>query len=234
MSQSAQPSALERIHDLGVIPVIRAASEATALKIAEALIGAGLNIIEITMTVPNATAVMASIARRFGDHVVLGAGTVTSPAEADAAAEAGCAFIVTPCLLPDVVRAASARHVPTICGAMTPTEIFEAHRAGADLVKVFPASALGGPAYVRAVRGPFPHIGLVATGGVGLDTMAAYFEAGVVAVGVGGELISRAAVAAGDFREVGEAGRTFLEAARRARLRPAFAPSTAGQTEESR
>jgi 2-dehydro-3-deoxyphosphogluconate aldolase/(4S)-4-hydroxy-2-oxoglutarate aldolase len=107
--------------------------------------------------------------------------------------------------------------VPVVCGALTPTEIFAAHKAGADLVKVFPASAVGGPAYIRAVRGPLPNIGLVATGGVSLDTVAAYFDAGVVALGVGGEMISRAAVAAGDFQKIGDAGRRFVEEARRAR-----------------
>jgi 2-dehydro-3-deoxyphosphogluconate aldolase/(4S)-4-hydroxy-2-oxoglutarate aldolase len=209
--------ALERITAAGIVPVIRADSEATALRIAEALIGAGLDVIEITMTVPNATGVMAALARQFGDRIVLGAGTVTSTTMAGDAADAGCAFLVTPCLALDVVAAAKARHMPVICGALTPTEIVAADRAGADLVKVFPASAVGGPAYIRAVRGPLPNIGLVATGGVGLDSVAAYFEAGVVALGVGGEMISRAAVASGDFQKIGDAGRRFVEEARRAR-----------------
>jgi 2-dehydro-3-deoxyphosphogluconate aldolase/(4S)-4-hydroxy-2-oxoglutarate aldolase len=210
-------AALERITAVGIVPVIRADSEATALRIAEALIGAGLDVIEITMTVPNATGVMAALARQFGDRIVLGAGTVTSTTMAGDAADAGCAFLVTPCLALDVVAAARARHMPVICGALTPTEIVAADRAGADLVKVFPASAVGGPAYIRAVRGPLPNIGLVATGGVGLDSVAAYFEAGVVALGVGGEMISRAAVASGDFQKIGDAGRRFVEEARRAR-----------------
>ena len=217
MSRSASLSTLDAIRDVGIIPVIRADAEATALRIAEALIGAGLDVIEITMTVPNATAVMASIAKRFGADVVLGAGTITSTAMALAAIDAGCTFLVTPCMLPVVVTVARARKVPIICGALTPTEIFGAHEAGADLVKVFPASTVGGPAYIRAVRGPLPHIGLVATGGIALNTITAYFEAGVVAVGVGGELISRAAVAAGDFQAIGDAGRQFLEEARRTR-----------------
>jgi 2-dehydro-3-deoxyphosphogluconate aldolase / (4S)-4-hydroxy-2-oxoglutarate aldolase len=210
-------SALDRISEVGIVPVIRADSETNALRIAEALIGAGLDVIEITMTVPNATRAMEALARQFGSDVVLGAGTITSAAMAAAAIDAGCTFLVTPCVVPDVIAAAKARRVPVICGALTPTEIFSAHRAGADLVKVFPASAVGGPAYIRAVRGPFPHIGLVATGGVGLDTVTAYFDAGVVALGVGGELISRAAVAAGDFQAVADAGRSFVEEARRAR-----------------
>jgi 2-dehydro-3-deoxyphosphogluconate aldolase/(4S)-4-hydroxy-2-oxoglutarate aldolase len=211
------PPALQRIAAVGIVPVIRADSEGTALRIAEALIGAGLDVIEITMTVPNATRVMAALARQFGDRIALGAGTVTSTTMAGEAVDAGCAFLVTPCLDLDVVAAGKSRRVPVICGALTPTEIFSAHRAGADLVKVFPASAVGGPAYIRAIRGPLPNIGLVATGGVGLDSVAAYFEAGVVALGVGGEMISRAAVVAGDFRKIGDAARQFVEEARRVR-----------------
>jgi 2-dehydro-3-deoxyphosphogluconate aldolase/(4S)-4-hydroxy-2-oxoglutarate aldolase len=208
--------ALERIRHVGIIPVIRADAESTAVRIAEALIGAGLGVIEITMTVPHATSVMASIASRFGADVILGAGTITTAAMAGEAVDSGCTFLVTPCMLPKVVTAAKARGVPLICGALTPTEILAAHQAGADLVKVFPASALGGPAYIRAVRGPLPHIGLVATGGVGLATVLPYFEAGVVALGVGSELISREAVAAGAFASIGDLGRQFREEARRA------------------
>jgi 2-dehydro-3-deoxyphosphogluconate aldolase/(4S)-4-hydroxy-2-oxoglutarate aldolase len=217
MSTVVPLAALDRIRHVGIIPVIRADAEATALRIAEALINAGLDVIEITMTVPKATAVMASIASRFGADVTLGAGTIITAAVAGEAVDAGCTFLVTPCMLPKVVTAAKARGVPVICGALTPTEILAAHQAGADLVKVFPASAVGGPAYIRAVRGPLPHIGLVATGGVALATVQPYFEAGVVAVGVGSELISRQAVAAGAFSSIGDLGRQFREEARRAR-----------------
>jgi 2-dehydro-3-deoxyphosphogluconate aldolase/(4S)-4-hydroxy-2-oxoglutarate aldolase len=209
-------TALERIRHVGIIPVIRADAESTALRIAEALVGAGLGVIEITMTVPNATSVMESAAKRFGADIIIGAGTITTAAMAGDAVDSGCTFIVTPAVLPQVVTAARARGVPVICGALTPTEILAAHQAGADLVKVFPASAIGGPAYIRAVRGPFPDIGLVATGGVGLPTVGSYFEAGCVAVGVGSELISREAVAAGAFASIGDLGRQFREEARRA------------------
>jgi 2-dehydro-3-deoxyphosphogluconate aldolase/(4S)-4-hydroxy-2-oxoglutarate aldolase len=224
MSTMAPLGALERIRHVGIIPVIRADAESTAVRIAEALISAGLGVIEITMTVPNATSVMASIAGRLGADVILGAGTITSAAMAGEAVDSGCTFLVTPCMLPKVVTAAKARGVPVICGALTPTEILAAHQAGADLVKVFPAGAVGGPAYVRAIRGPFPHIGLVATGGVGLATVRPYFEAGVVAVGVGSELISREAVAAGAFASIGDLGRQFREEARRARAGQGPAP----------
>jgi 2-dehydro-3-deoxyphosphogluconate aldolase/(4S)-4-hydroxy-2-oxoglutarate aldolase len=217
MSSVAPLAALDRIRHVGIIPVIRADAEATALRIAEALVNAGLGVIEITMTVPKATSVMASIASRFGNDVALGAGTITSAAMAKDALDSGCTFLVTPAVLPKVLAVAKVRGVPAICGALTPTEILAAHQAGADLVKVFPASAVGGPAYIRAVRGPLPHIGLVATGGVALATVRPYFEAGVVAVGVGSELMSREAVAAGAFSSIGDLGRQFREEARRAR-----------------
>ena len=217
MSTTARLGALERIRHVGIIPVIRADASPTAMRIAEALVGAGLGVIEITMTVPHATSVMTSIASRFGGDVTLGAGTVTTAAMAGEAVDSGCTFLVTPCVLPKVVTVAKARGVPVICGALTPTEILAAHQAGADLVKVFPAGALGGPAYIRAIRGPLPHIGLVATGGVGLATVLPYFEAGVAAVGVGSELISREAVVAGAFGSIGDLGRQFREEARRAR-----------------
>ena len=210
-------AALERIRQVGLIPVIRADAAQTALRIAETLVEAGLSILEITMTVPAATTVAATLARRFGSSITLGAGTITSPAMADEAVAAGCVFLVTPCLLPEVVAAGHRRDTPVICGALTPTEVLSASLAGADLVKVFPASTAGGPAYIRALRGPFPSIDLVATGGISLESVGAYFEAGVVALGVGGELISRQAVAAQDFAAIELAARQFLEAVGRAR-----------------
>ena len=210
-------SALDRIASVGIVPVIRSDSESKALLIAEALISAGLDVVEITMTVPNAIAVMIAIAQQFGAKVALGAGTITTPAMASKAVDAGCSFLVTPAMLPDVVAAGRTRRVPVICGAMTPTEILAAHDAGAALVKVFPSSLVGGPAYIRAIRGPLPHIGLVATGGIALDTVADYFAAGVAAVGVGGELIVRSAVEVGDYATIGELGRKFVAEARRAR-----------------
>jgi len=217
MSTVSTHAALERIRHVGIIPIIRAETESTALRIVEALMGAGLGVIEITMTVPNATSVMASTARRFGADLIIGAGTVTTAAMAGEAVDSGCTFLVTPGVLPKVVTVARTRGVPVICGALTPTEILTAHQAGADLVKVFPVSAVGGAAYIRAVRGPLPNIGLVATGGVGLATVGSYFEAGCVAVGVGGELISREAVAAGAFSSISDLGRQFREQARRSK-----------------
>lgn len=212
--------AIARIREIGLIPVIRAESDDHAVQIADALAAAGLAVIEITMTVPHAVRAMTSVAKRLGSAAVLGAGTVTTPEMADAAIDAGCEFLVTPCLLPAVITRAHERRVPILAGALTPTEIFAAHQAGADLVKVFPANAAGGPSYLRALKGPFPDIEVVPTGGVSLQTVGEYIRAGAAAVGVGGELIQREWVAAGDFRAIGALGQKFVEAIRIARRTP--------------
>lgn len=210
-------AAIHRIREVGIVPVVRTDTEDAALRIAEALVAAELTIVEITMTVPGALNVMASLARRFGGDLLLGAGTVTSANLAQSAVAAGCAFLVTPGYLPSVVGAAKAERVAVIAGALTPTEILAAHEDGADLVKVFPVSAVGGPAYIRALRGPLPLVPLVATGGVSLDRVAEYVEAGVAAIGVGGELVAKSAVKAGNYGAVEQAARAFMEAVRRAR-----------------
>jgi len=214
---SGGASALAHIRDAGIVPVIRAESSAMAIDVAAALIDAGLTIVEITMTVPDAIAAIESLRKTFGHDITLGAGTITSPAMAESAIAAGCTFLVTPCLLPDVVAAGQTRHIPVICGALTPTEIFAAHSSGAQMVKVFPAGAVGGPDYIRAIRGPFPHIALMATGGVSLETIPGYLAAGVEAVGVGGELISKTAIKSRDFAAIGRNARLFVDAVRQAR-----------------
>ena len=216
---SAASTAIERIRDSGLVPVIRADSAARAMAIAEALVEAGIRIIEITMTVPDAIAAMQALRKRLDAGVTLGGGTMTSAAMAHAAIDAGCEFLVTPCLVPDVIAAGRARHVPVICGALTPTEIFTAHASGAAMVKVFPIGTAGGPDYIRAIRGPLPHIPLMVTGGVGLDRLDAYFASGVEAIGVGGELVSKTAVAAGDFEAVKAQARRFVDGVHRARSR---------------
>jgi 2-dehydro-3-deoxyphosphogluconate aldolase/(4S)-4-hydroxy-2-oxoglutarate aldolase len=212
-----RPSALARITEVGIVPVIRASSAKDAEQVAHALLAGGLRILEITMTVPGALDVLASLARTLDSDVLLGAGTVTSAAMVDSAVKSGAAFVVTPSVVPDVIAAARTHDVACIGGALTPTEVFATHRAGADVVKVFPAATAGGPAYIRALKGPFPAIPLMATGGIGLDEVGAYLQAGVVAVGAGSELISKSAVAAGDFAAITRATQAFLAAARAAR-----------------
>jgi 2-dehydro-3-deoxyphosphogluconate aldolase/(4S)-4-hydroxy-2-oxoglutarate aldolase len=210
---------LATLRDVGIIPVIRADSADAAKAVVEALVEAGLNVAEITMTVPRAIDAIASVTKHFGDKVLVGAGTVTDAETARRAVDAGAAFIVTPCLIPEVIDAAQRADVAVLPGALTPTEVFEAFRIGGDMVKVFPAQNLGGASYLRALRGPFPDIPLVPTGGVTLDNLREMFDAGAAAVGVGTELISKDALARRDYTAIGALAAQFLAAARRARPR---------------
>jgi 2-dehydro-3-deoxyphosphogluconate aldolase / (4S)-4-hydroxy-2-oxoglutarate aldolase len=212
-------STLSTLRDVGIIPVIRADSADAALAVVDALVGAGLGVVEITMTVPGAIEVISSVTKRFGDRVLVGAGTVTDAPTAQRAIDAGAAFVVTPCLVTAVIDAARRADIAVLPGALTPTEVFEAHRLGGDMVKVFPAQSVGGAAYLRALRGPFPQIPLVPTGGVTLDTVRDLFDAGAAAVGVGGELISRDALARRDYVAIAALATQFIGAVRAARAR---------------
>ena len=207
------------LREVGIIPVIRAESADAAIAVVEALMEAGLTVAEITMTVPGAIEAIASVSKRFGDKVLVGAGTVTDAETVRRALDAGAEFIVSPCLVPAVIEAARRADVAVLPGALTPTEVFEAFRHGGDMVKVFPAQNVGGAAYLRALRGPFPDIPLVPTGGVTLENIGEMFKAGAAAVGVGSEMISKDALARGDYALIGALASRFLEAARQARAR---------------
>jgi len=207
---------VSRLREVGIIPVIRAPSADAAVAVVEALLQAGLTVAEITMTVPNAIDAIGAVAKRFAGKVLLGAGTVTDAETARRAAQAGAEFIVTPCLVPEVIEAAQRADVAVLPGALTPGEVFEAFRSGGDMVKVFPVQSVGGAAYLRALRGPFPDIPLVPTGGVTLETMAELFQAGAAAVGVGTELISKEALARRDYAAIGAVAKQFLAAVREA------------------
>lgn len=189
---------LKTLHGIGVLPVLRAPSPDLAIATAEAVHGAGLPIAEVTLTVPNALAVIRALAQRHGTNVLLGAGSVLSVADARAAVEAGARFVVTPALDEGVIAFCLARDVVVASGALTPTEIVKAWRAGAHLVKVFPCGAVGGPSYVRAIKAPLPDIPLVPTGGVTVENAAHFFDAGAALIGMGSDLVDVAAVRAGD------------------------------------
>lgn len=208
---------VSRLREVGIIPIIRASSADVVVPIVEALFQAGLSVAEITMTVPNAIDAIGAVAKRL-PGVLIGAGTVTDAETARRAVEAGAAFIVTPCLVPEVIEAAHRAAVAVLPGALTPGEVFEAFRLGGDMVKVFPVQSVGGAAYLRALRGPFPDIPLVPTGGVTLENMTELFQAGAAAVGVGTELISKDALARRDYAAIGALAKQFLAAARQARL----------------
>jgi 2-dehydro-3-deoxyphosphogluconate aldolase / (4S)-4-hydroxy-2-oxoglutarate aldolase len=211
--------AVARLREVGIIPIIRASSADAVMPVAEALLQAGLPVVEITLTVPNAIDAIGAVAKRFSGKLLVGAGTVTDAETVRRAVDAGAEFIVSPCLVPEVIEAAQRAGVAVLPGALTPTEVFEAHRLGGDMVKVFPAQAVGGAAYLRALRGPFPNIPLVPTGGVTLDNIAEMFTAGAAAVGVGTELISPDALARRDYAAIGAVAKQFVEAVRRARGR---------------
>jgi len=208
---------LATIRRIGIIPVIRADSPDAAVAVVEALAEAGLAIAEVTMTVPDAIDVIERVSKQFGDRVLIGAGTVTHSEVARRAIHAGAQFVVSPCLVPAVVETSHREGVPVLPGALTPTEVFEAHNLGGDMIKIFPANNVGGAAYLKALRAPFPNIPLVPTGGVTLDNIGEMFAAGAVAVGVGGELISKAALAKKDYKAIGALASQFLAAARRSR-----------------
>jgi len=206
-----------RLREVRIIPIIRASSADAVVPVAEALLQAGLPVVEITLTVPNAIDAIGAVAKRFPGKVLVGAGTVTDAATARRAMDAGAEFIVTPCLVPEVIEAAQRADVAVLPGALTPTEVFEAFRLGGDMVKVFPVQAVGGAAYLRALRGPFPDIPLVPTGGVTLENIGEMFKAGAAAVGVGTELISKDALARRDYAAIGALAQEFRAAARQAR-----------------
>lgn len=186
------------------------------MPVAEALLQAGLAVVEITMTVPNAIDAIRAVAKRFTGKMLVGAGTVTDAETARRAVDAGAEFIVSPCLVADVIEAAHDVDVAVLPGALTPSEVFEAFRSGADMVKVFPVQSVGGAAYLRALRGPFPALPLVPTGGVTLENMAEMFKAGAAAIGVGSELISQDALARRDYAAIGALAKQFLNEKRRA------------------
>jgi 2-dehydro-3-deoxyphosphogluconate aldolase / (4S)-4-hydroxy-2-oxoglutarate aldolase len=200
----------------GIVPVIRAESADIAVRVTEALLRGGIRTIEITMTVPDALGAIRSVSSRFGTDVLLGAGTVTDRSMAEGVLDAGAEFLVTPCLVPEVIAVARERDVPVLPGALTPTEVFSAWQQGGDIVKIFPASHIGGASYLRALKGPFPHIDVCPTGGVNLNTIAEFFAAGAAAVGVGGELVLKSAIQQGRFDEITRLAAQYVEAVARA------------------
>ncbi|HMB78982.1 MAG TPA: bifunctional 4-hydroxy-2-oxoglutarate aldolase/2-dehydro-3-deoxy-phosphogluconate aldolase [Vicinamibacterales bacterium] len=210
-------SIAERIIEIGILPVVRAASGAEAIAVGDALGEGGIRALEITMTVPGAVRVIAEAVARYGDQFLIGAGTVLDEEQARACIDAGARFVVAPIV--DVATIAVCRRadIPVLPGALTPTEVVQAWRAGADFVKVFPCSAVGGASYLRALKAPLPHIPLVPTGGVTLETVGAFFAAGASAVGVGGDLCDLQAIRAGRRDKLVAAARAYVSAVQAAR-----------------
>jgi len=202
---------LERLRETRIVAVLRAPSAELAIRATEALIAGGVTAIEVTFSTPDPTLAIAEIVRRHGDGVYIGAGTITQPEQARAAADAGAQFLVSPGSVPAIAHAMLTTGLVTMLGALTPTEMMVAVSLGADVVKVFPAS-LGGPSYLRSLRGPFPDVPLMPTGGVNLANLREWFDAGVVAVGAGGELVSNAAMVTGDWESIESSAQAFSTA----------------------
>jgi 2-dehydro-3-deoxyphosphogluconate aldolase / (4S)-4-hydroxy-2-oxoglutarate aldolase len=202
---------LNRVLNTGIIAILRFASSDQLTSVARALFEGGIDIIEVTFTVPRALDVLAAVKLDLGDRVLLGAGTVLDPETARAALLAGAEFIVSPSLNPEVIRLCHRYDKVVMPGAFTPTEILSAWEAGADVVKVFPCDSVG-PAYLKALRGPFPQIRLMPTGGVTLETLPAFIKAGACAVGVGGSLVAQQAICDGNFARLRGLAAQYVEA----------------------
>jgi 2-dehydro-3-deoxyphosphogluconate aldolase / (4S)-4-hydroxy-2-oxoglutarate aldolase len=210
-------SALNRLLQIGILPVVRAASADEAIAIGDAVVAGGIEALEITMTVPGAVEVVGQVSRRYGDRLLIGAGTVLDAEQARQSIEAGARFIVSPIVDEDTIATCRAAQVVVLPGALTPTEVVRAWRAGADLVKVFPCGAVGGASYIKALKAPLPEVRLVPTGGVTLETVAAFFAAGASAVGVGADLCDVAAIRRGEPGRITEAARAYVRAVTLAR-----------------
>jgi 2-dehydro-3-deoxyphosphogluconate aldolase/(4S)-4-hydroxy-2-oxoglutarate aldolase len=212
---------LSCITGIGIVPVVRAGSAAEAFQAIEAIYRGGIRAAEVTMTVPGALRVLEQCADEFGDRLVLGAGTVLDPETARACMLAGAEFFATPSLRVSTIDMIHRYGKVVMPGALTPTEVLTAWESGADIVKVFPCGNLGGPAYIKALKGPFPQIELIPTGGVNLNTAGEFFKAGACAVAVGGELVAGKSAGEGRFEMIEQRARKYLEviAAARAEMR---------------
>jgi 2-dehydro-3-deoxyphosphogluconate aldolase/(4S)-4-hydroxy-2-oxoglutarate aldolase len=210
-------SVRDRILEIGIVPVVRAASAREAMLACEAVYEGGIPIVEITMTVPGAVEVIRELAKSSSAKVLIGAGTVLDAATAQRCRDAGAQFLVSPGFNLATVEFAVHESLLIMAGALTPTEVITAFNAGADFVKVFPCGNVGGAKYIKALKGPLPHIPLVPTGGVNLNTAAEFIEAGAAALGVGGELVQADALKSGKPEIIVENARKFVAAVKQAR-----------------
>lgn len=208
---------IQKIIDIGVVPVVRASSADEAMRAIEAIKEGGVPILEITMTVPGAVKLMEQVCDRFGDEVLTGAGTVLDPETARACILAGAQFVVSPALNLKTIELCQRYSVPVSPGALTPTEVVTAWQAGADFVKVFPCSAMGGASYIKGLKAPLPQIELIPTGGVNLNTAADFIKAGSSALGIGADLVDLKAIRAGEAHIVTERAKQFSQIVKDAR-----------------
>ena len=208
---------LEKVKELGLLAVIRGPSPELTVKMVEALVAGGVSGIEITYSTPNAEEVVRTLYGKFGQSIVLGMGTLTKPEQALSAKAAGANFLVSPICEPDLVREMVLSGLLTMAGALTPTEVIQAYNLGADVIKIFPGS-LGGPAYIKALKGPFPYIPMMPTGGVSAGNVKEWFATGVVAVGAGSELCPPQLAKEGKFEEITKRAVEFVQIVKSARV----------------
>lgn len=210
----------ETIERVGLIPVLRARNAAQAHAVVQAMIAGGVTVVEVTMTVPGAIDVLKELRQEYGSRLLLGSGTVTTAAEAQNTINAGAEFVVSPSFHPEVIQVTKANGKLSVPGALTPTEVITAHRAGADYVKIFPCSAMGGAPYLKALLAPFPFLKLIPTGGVTLDTAASFIQSGARALGVGSDLVNLAAIDSGHPEKITETARSYLRVLADLRTKP--------------
>jgi len=209
--------AIQKIFDVGIIPVVRASTAEEARQAVDVIHAGGIPVIEITMTVPDAPAIIREVSRRYGDSVLTGAGTVTTAQQAAACVEAGAQFLVSPGFSAGVLQTASAMKKLAIPGALTPTDVMAALEAGASLIKIFPCGSVGGAKYIKSLRGPFPNVRFIPTGGVSLSNAAEYLAAGAFALGVGAELVDLAALRNQQAQKITDTARALVDTVRLAR-----------------
>jgi 2-dehydro-3-deoxyphosphogluconate aldolase/(4S)-4-hydroxy-2-oxoglutarate aldolase len=208
---------IARIETLALVPVVRAPSADLAVQAVEAILEGGIFVFEITLTVPGAVQVIEKLVQRFGDRAVIGAGTVLSRDQAQACIDAGAVFVVSPGLDLPTVEHVLAQGIPMMPGGLTPTEVITAWKAGVDMVKIFPCSAVGGAKYLKALKGPLPQVKMLPTGGVNAATAAEYLSAGASALGIGSELVDAKALAAGQRDVITARAKELVDAVRAAR-----------------
>jgi 2-dehydro-3-deoxyphosphogluconate aldolase/(4S)-4-hydroxy-2-oxoglutarate aldolase len=208
---------IRRIEEIGIVPVIRAATVEEATRAVEAIRAGGIPVVEITMTVPDAISVIRGVAKRYGNRVLIGAGTVTTSEQAESCFGAGAEFLVSPGLAPAVLAVAKAAGKLAIPGALTPTELMNAQNEGARLIKIFPCGNVGGAKYLRSLKAPFPNALLIPTGGVNAANAAEFIAAGAFALGVGADLVDAKALREGNLEKISSAARELVQAVATAR-----------------
>ncbi len=206
-----------RVAEIGIVPVIRATSAKQGLMATEAVCKGGIPVAEITMTVPGAIELISQLVKSMGSSVLIGAGTVLDADTAQRCVDAGADFLVSPGFDLETVKFANRIGKLIMAGGLTPTEVITAWKAGSDLVKIFPCGTVGGAKYIKALKAPLPHIPMIPTGGVNLNTAAEFIQAGSAALGVGGELVSAVALASGNTDEIVENARKFVAIVRETR-----------------